>query len=152
LLTASRVYPQRIRWNPLAACRIDLVSSPQFDLLRNSWRKSGYRSIDADLAAAFQAITKDVQANDRRVVPRFSAILGEFALHKYRQKNSASKEGARGGWRIYALFDKENNVLYPVIVYPHKEWVDASDKHITECVKELLDILQQRKNQTPTQL
>lgn len=131
----------------MAACRIEPDSSPQFAALRDQWRKGGYRSIDSDLADAFQAISKNVQANDRRIVSRFSAILGDFDLYKYRQKNRAAKEGARGGWRIYALFDKKSNVLYPIIVYPHKEWADASDKHITECVKELLDILRQRKNQ-----
>lgn len=77
-------------------------------------------------------------------MPRFSAILQGFLLHKYRQKNTAAREGARGGWRIYALFDKQNGVLYPIIVYPKKEMSDATDKQIIESVRELLKILEQR--------
>jgi hypothetical protein len=79
------------------------------------------------------------------VAQRFSSILQGFLLHKYRQKNSAAREGARGGWRFYALFDKQNSILYPIIVYPKKEWSDASDEKIAECVRELLKILEQRR-------
>jgi len=78
-------------------------------------------------------------------MPRFSSILQGFVLHKYRQKNTAAREGARGGWRICALFDKQNNVLYPIIVYPKKEMSDASDKQITDAVRDLLKILEQRR-------
>lgn len=142
-----RAYLQRIRRSQLAACKIDFDSSPQFKILREHWRKSGYPSVDADLAQAFVAISKEVQANHCRIMPRFSAILGDFALHKYRQKNSAAKEGASGGWRIIALFNKKINILYPVILYPKKVLADASDKQVTESVKELLGILKQRQNQ-----
>jgi hypothetical protein len=141
-----RAYPQRTRWNPLASCKIDPDSSPQFNVWRNHWRKSGYPSIDADLAEAFQAISKDVQAKHRSIVPRFGDVLGDFALHKYRQRNKAAKEGASGAWRIYALFNRETNVLYPIIVFPKKAWADASDRHVTECVKELVQILRERQS------
>lgn len=129
----------------MAACRVDLDASPQFSILRDFYRKHGYPSIDDDLAAAFQEISKDVRANHCRIVPRFSAVLQGFLLHKYRQKNTAAREGARGGWRIYALFDKRNNILYPIIVYPKKEMDDAPDQQITDCVRELLKILEQRR-------
>jgi hypothetical protein len=129
----------------LAACRIDPDLSPQFKILREHWRRSGYPSIEDDLTEAFRAISKEVQANHCRIVPRFAAVLGDFLLHKYRQKNRAAKEGASGAWRIYALFDKQRNVLYPIIVYPKKAWQDASEQLIIECVHELTTILHQRE-------
>jgi hypothetical protein len=131
----------------LAACRIDSEASPQFNTLREHWRKSGYPSVNADLAEAFEAITKEVQAKHCKVMPRFTEILGGYTLHKYRQKNSAAKEGASGGWRIVAIFDKSARVLYPIILYPKKAMSEASDKQITECVLGLLKILQQRRGQ-----
>lgn len=72
-------------------------------------------------------------------MPRFSAILGQFKLFKYRQKNEFARKGARGGWRIYALFD--GTTMYPIIVYPKNAWEDATYDVITEAVKELLKIL-----------
>lgn len=140
-----RAYLQHSRRSQLAGCKIDSDSSPQFKTLREHWRKSGYISVDADLAEAFVAISKEVQANHCRVVPRFAAILGEFVLHKYRQKNSAAKEGASGGWRIIALFDKNTRELYPIILYPKKVMSDATDKQVKDGVKELLEIIQQRR-------
>lgn len=83
-------------------------------------------------------------ANHCRVAPRFSSVLQGFQLHKYRQKNSGAREGARGGWRFYALFDKQNSILYPIVVYPKKEWKDAADILIEKSVKEILVILEQR--------
>jgi len=128
----------------LPTCKVDFAASPQFSILRESWRTHGYPRIDEDLAEAFQAICKDIQANHCKVVQRFSDVLGNFQLHKYRQKNNQAKEGASGGWRIYALYDKPHGILYPIIVYPKKEWVDVTDKFVTEQVHELLDILRQR--------
>src|SRR5437667_12098876 len=32
--------------------------------------------------------------------------------------NKAAGEGARGGWRFYALYDKATQTLYPIVVYP----------------------------------
>lgn len=128
----------------MPACKVDHDASPQFSILRNFYRTHGYPSIDDDLAEAFQAIKQNVQANRCRTVPRFSAVLQGFLLHKYRQKNKAAREGARGGWRIYALFDKQNNVLYPIIVYPKKEMTDVPDRQIIDCVGELLKVLEQR--------
>ncbi len=125
----------------MATCRVDDAASPQFSKLRDHWRTHGYPSVGYDLAEAFRAIARDVQANHCKPAQRFADILQNFRLHKYRQKNSAAKEGARGGWRIYALYDKLNGSLYPIIVYPKKEWADANDKLITECVRELLSIL-----------
>lgn len=69
----------------------------------------------------------------------------KLALNKYRYKDTASREGASGGWRFYAVLDKETNILYPIIVYPHKKWADASDEDIKKCINELLQILRQRE-------
>jgi hypothetical protein len=129
----------------LAGCRID-QSSPQFNKLREHWKKSGYPSIDDDLNEAFKAIAADVHAKNWRLVPRFSEVLGSFLLYKYRQKNNAAREGARGAWRFYALFDKTTSVLYPVVVYPKKAWADASDDVITGSLEEMIAILHPPKH------
>jgi hypothetical protein len=127
----------------LGACKVFPDTSPQFAILREHWRKSGYPSVETDLIEAFNAIKRDVKANHCAIVPRFASVLGKYQLHKYRQKNKAASEGARGGWRIYALYDKEQSALYPIIVYPKKVWEDAQYDHVTKCVEELLKILQQ---------
>lgn len=116
------------------------------------WKKKGYPSVKSDLESAFQKIQKDVMACDCRNAERTSAILLEAIgpdrrvyLHKYRCKDKASGEGASGGWRFYAVFDKDTNVLYPIIVYPHKQWQDASEDYIKDCVNELISIIKQRE-------
>jgi hypothetical protein len=65
-------------------------------------------------------------------------------LYKYRHKDTASREGASSGWRFYAIFEKDFGILYPIIIYPHKEWADASYEEIKKCVDELITILKQR--------
>jgi len=144
LLIVCRKF-QHIRRNPLPTCRVDFAASPQFLILREHWQTHGYPSIDDDLAEAFQNIGKDVQANHCKVVHRLTDVLGNFQLHKYRQKNRGAREGASGGWRIYALYDKPNGILYPIIVYPKKEWVDADENFIIKHVRELLEILRPKQ-------
>jgi hypothetical protein len=134
----------------LGGCKVDPDASPEFSILRNHWKKKGYHSIFSDLENAFKAIRKDVTACHCKPTGRTSAILlqaapeRKMALHKYRHKDTASGEGASGGWRFYAILDKETNILYPIIVYPHKAWQDAHDDEIKKCVDEILSILKQR--------
>ncbi len=133
----------------MAGCSID-ESSPHFQQLREHWKKHGYRSIDTDLEDAFTNIRKDIHANQWKHVARFSAVLSfvregvryDYRLYKYRQKNRAAREGARGGWRIYAVFDPRKSILYPVVVFPKKEMEDASDDTINEAVEALLKVFQ----------
>lgn len=126
----------------MAACKIDPTASPQFVRLCNHWKNHGYPSVQDDLADAFCDIRKNILAKHGRVVPRFSAVLGgDVVLYKYRQKNSQAREGARGGWRIYALFQKTTSILYPVIVYPKKEWDDATDDTVKNALEQILSIL-----------
>jgi hypothetical protein len=125
----------------LPGCRIDAEASPQFAALKEHWKRAGYDSIESDLKEAFQEIVKDIQACRCRPVGRFADVIGDLQLLKYRQKNRAAREGARGGWRIYALFDRERLVLYPIVVYPKKQWADASDDLIKKAVKQLRDIV-----------
>lgn len=126
----------------MPGCRIDPDLCPQFNRLRNFYKKRGYPTIDDDLAEAFKNISKEVQANRCRLVGGFADILKHYRLLKYRQKNSGAREGARGGWRIYALHDAAAAILYPIIVYPKKELADASEKEIAEAIKEVLGILE----------
>lgn len=128
----------------MGACRIDPAASPQFNVLREHWKSHGYPSLDSDLEEAYEDIRKEVLACRCRVVQRFSVVLGNFKLHKYRHKNRAAREGAKGGWRLYALFDASTATLYPVIVYPKKEWEDAADDKIINTITELTEILKQR--------
>jgi hypothetical protein len=126
----------------LAGCKVDAQASPQFNQLREHWKKSGYPSIDTDLADAFRAISQNIDANHCTKMQRFSAILRDFVLLKYRQKNSAAREGARGGWRIIGLYRKQSGTLYPIIVYPKKEWDDATQEIVEASVQQMLGALQ----------
>lgn len=134
----------------MGTCKVDPDASPEFQILRAHWKKKGYHSVFPDLEAAFVEIRKEVTACHCKPAGRTSAILLEaaperqLALHKYRYKDKASGEGASGGWRFYAILDKATSVLYPIIVYPHKEWADASEEEIKKCVDEIINILKQR--------
>ena len=125
----------------MATCRIDPDASPQFALSCENWQKSGYPTVKSDVDDALAKIRKDHLACRCRLVPRFAAVLGDFQLLKYRQKNAGASEGARGGWRILALYHRQDGMLYPILVYPKKECDDAPDKQVTGCIQELLDTL-----------
>lgn len=127
----------------MATCRIDTDASPQFALSCESWQKCGYSTVKSDVQDALAKIRKDHLACRCRPVPRFAAVLGDFQLLKYRQKNAGASEGARGGWRILALYHKQDGILYPILVYPKKEWADAPDKQVTGYIQELLDSLRE---------
>ena len=86
--------------------------------LRDHWKKNGYRSIQKDLQEAFNAIEKDIHSKQWRPMARFSEVLGPYKLFRYRQRDSAAREGASGGCRIIALFDEKSWTLYPIIVFP----------------------------------
>lgn len=126
----------------MAACNIDSSKSPHFNDLREHWKQHGYPSIDADLNDAFANIRRNINANQCRRVPRFSAILQGKQLFKYRQRIGAAREGASGGWRIYAIYDQNSATLYPIIVYPKKVMADADDDTIRASVTALLDVFQ----------
>ena len=134
----------------MGACKVEPDASQQFAILRDYWKRKNYRSIVSDLDEAFKTLSRDVYGCHFRLAERTSAILIEaaperdLALHKYRHKDKASSEGARGGWRIWAIFDRATETLYPIIVYPHKEWSDAPDELIKKCVSEIVTILEQR--------
>ena len=130
-----------MRQGLVPGCKVEPEACPQFTKLREYWKKHGYPSIDTDLVEAFQNISKDIQANHGREMPRFSALLGGRKLFKYRQKNSGAREGARGGWRIIAILVPDTAVLYPIIVYPKKEWPDADDDTVKAGIKEIIAIL-----------
>jgi hypothetical protein len=125
----------------LDGCRVDSTASPQFNTLREGWKKSGYSSIDADLEEAFKSIRINVQACQCKPIVLPKEILGDFLLFKYRAKNKSAKEGASGGWRFYALFDRSRAILYPIIVYPKKKWVDAATELIKQSLAEIIAIL-----------
>jgi hypothetical protein len=128
----------------LGACRVDTSACPHFEVARLYWKKRGYPHIDDDLNDAFGDIQKEVMACRCRVVPRFSAVLGAYSLHKYRQKNKADREGARGGWRILAVFDNNRSVLYPILVWPKKQLADADDDDVISALQALMTHLAQQ--------
>jgi hypothetical protein len=125
----------------VSGCSIDSQACPQFNTLRERWKKNGYPSIDSDLEEAFKEIRKNIQAKHCRSVPRFKSVLGDLQLFKYRQKNDAAREGARGGWRFYALFNKATGVLYPIVVYPKKALPDADDDTVKEGIEQVIKML-----------
>ncbi len=141
----------------MAGCKIDSEASVQFNTLRSHWKKKGYPSVDKDLENAYKELSKDLLACHCKPAGRTSAILKQIApdrdaaLHKYRCKDTANSEGAQGGWRFYAILDRPTATLYPIIVYPHKQWSDATEELIRDCVKELMSVLKQRRAWTERQ-
>jgi len=103
--------------------------------------KKEHPSIESDLEDAFKRIKKEIQACHCTLVPGFSDILGDLALFKYRQKNSRAKEGAKGAWRILALYDKATCTMYPIIVYSKKKLSNAPAEEVVAAVKELIATL-----------
>lgn len=65
-------------------------------------------------------------------------MLSGYVIHKYRQKNKADREGAKGGWRIWAVFDPPKGMLYPILVYPKKHLADADDSDVIAAVQALI--------------
>lgn len=125
----------------MSGCRVDTECSQQLQKLVAHWKKKGYPSVSSDLQEALQEISKDSQACRARKVGRFSEVLGDLSLYKYRQKNSQRKEGAQGGWRIYGIFDDHTLTLYPIIIYPKKDWDEADDDTIKAAIKEIVDAI-----------
>src|ERR1700675_45269 len=108
----------------MSACNVK-SDIPHFSAAVSYWKKDGYPQIEADMSDGFTEISKQVEANDRRVCGRFSKHIGAFKLHKYRQADANHKRGASGGWRILAIYDAEKATLYPISVWPKKFQEDA---------------------------
>jgi hypothetical protein len=120
----------------LAVCTIDADASPQFQKLRDHWRRS-YPHIDTDLEAAFKSIRQNIQACGAWRIQAGAVI----EAYKYRQNSKDIKRGASYGWRIIALFHKPTAVMYPILVYPKTAWENAGDAAISAAVKEMQRIL-----------
>lgn len=75
---------------------------------------------------------------------RFSAVLGNYQLFKYRCKNTHAGVGASYGFRCYALFDSASITVYPILPFPKPEMDDAPDAEIIKCVREMVDALKQQ--------
>ena len=107
------------------------------------WRKQGYFSVQKDAELAFKAIAQNYQANHCNRMQRFDDLLEDRLLLKYRFKDSARKEGGRGGWRMIAILDLKTKVLYPIMIYPKKEWDVPDDEDLTKCVADLARAIRQ---------
>jgi hypothetical protein len=96
-----------------------------------------YPHINDDLKDAFSEIEKNILANRAR------RTLGgtRLDLYKYRQNSKDLKRGARYGWRIYCLHDKQTGIMYPIIVYPKTAWEDADNKTVKDAISTIKSIL-----------
>ena len=52
--------------------------------------------------------------------------FGPHAVWKYRFKNSDSQKGARGSYRLVAVYDREAGILFPIILYAKADKDDAT--------------------------
>lgn len=127
----------------MAAYRVDSTASPDFKSLCDHWRTHGFPSVDRDTAAAFGEIAKNHEACRGRRVQRFEDLLADRFLLKYRYRDSARREGARGGWRILAILDPPTKCIYPIMVYPKKAWEMPSGEDLRKCVSNLSTALRQ---------
>jgi len=108
-------------------------ASPTFNRLCQEYRRE-FRHLDSDLDAAFANIAKDFRAakSARRVQ------AGELVeVYKYRQNSRDIKGGNQYGWRIYALYHKAANTLYPILIFPKTAMQDASDTEIIGSIREV---------------
>jgi len=120
----------------LAGCRVNSEASPQFNKLREHWKRS-YPHIDDDLALAFSSISQDILA-----CSAFRLKAGALVeVYKYRQNSKDIRRGAKYGWRVLALYHKPSNVVYPILVYPKTVWEDANNAVVDEAVKEMRQLL-----------
>lgn len=127
----------------MAACKVDTTKSPDFAYLCKKWRKQNYSSLDADIEAALAIITENYEASHCRRMQRFDDVLEGRLLLKYRFKNSSRSEGSRGGWRMIAIFDPPTRTLYPIMIYPKKEWELPGEEDLTRSVVNLAIALRQ---------
>jgi hypothetical protein len=121
----------------LAECTVNSEASPQFNKLREYWKRKGFPQIDKDLADAFAAISKDILAVKANRVQAGPLI----EVYKYRQNSRDIKRGSSYGWRIIALFERRTATMYPIIVHPKTAYDKAGDDAIAEDVKEIRQIL-----------
>ena len=120
----------------MPGCRIDHEASPQFKKLCEHWRRT-YPHIHSDLEDAFQSIRQNINAKDARRYQGTSAL----EVYKYRQNSKDIRRGARYGWRIYCLYEKERGILYPIFVYPKPALANASDSDIKAAIREVREVL-----------
>ncbi len=121
----------------MAACTIKPEASPQFKKLCERWKRSGYRHIDKDLAAAFTAIQQDILACGAFRLQAGSRV----EVYKYRQNSKDVKRGSSYGWRILALYHKPTGCMYPIIVYPKTVWSDVDEALVASAIIEIRQIL-----------
>ncbi len=113
-------------------CRIDLEASPTFKKLIENHRRR-YPKLKDDLKEAFQRIEEDyTSASNARAIPGFSS-----KVWKYRCKCSDLRRGARGGIRIIAVYNNDNETLYPIFFFLKTEQEDVDPKVIQRLVEEL---------------
>lgn len=134
----------------MPACKIDSSKSPDFASLCEHWRKQGYPSVWKDAEAAFVAISANHEALHCNRMQRFEDVLEGRLLLKYRFKDSAHREGARGGWRMIAVLDPKTMDLYPILIYPKKKWEVPEEDDLSKSVSNLAIALRQRDLPAPS--
>ncbi len=95
--------------------------------------------------SAIAAISANHEALHCNRMQRFESLLEGRLLLKYRFKDSHHREGARGGWRMIAIFDPKMRILHPIMIYPKKIWEVPSDADLGQCVANLGMALRQRE-------
>lgn len=127
----------------MPGCKVD-DSSPILTRLREYYRNNGFPSVDEDLAKLFKAVGDNVLACKGRRAPRLADLLGTLLLYKYRQNSSDLRRGSSYGWRVYALFNPETGIMYPIFLFPKTKYQDCSDEELAAAVRELRAILTAR--------
>ena len=118
-------------------CFVKSDSSPTYRTLLSRLKKE-FPHVEDDVNKILPEIAQDFRhARHADSIPRFNDTL-----FKYRVPSSDQRRGTRGGFRLCAYYDKQNNTLYPVLIWPKSEDEDLDYEIKAKAVKELLQIIE----------
>lgn len=117
-------------------CRIDIEASPTFQRLLREYQRR-YPRTRADLVDAFSRIEQDPEH-----AAHATPLIGfGRRVWKYRSKHSDLSRGARGGYRIIAVYDGGNAILWPILLYAKVDRDDVPADVVKRAVEEIREAL-----------
>lgn len=120
-------------------CYVDYKTSPTFRALVEHYKKL-FPNIEKDL----DEIWVDIALDHRNARQAEAIIRFDGKLFKYRAPCSDQNRGSKGGYRVCAYYNRDNNTLYPILVWPKTEASDLDYKTKNKAVKELQAIINKR--------
>jgi len=117
-------------------CHIRKDTSPTYATLLQNLKKQ-FPHIEEDVEGVLVDIALDFRhARHANSIPRFND-----ALFKYRVPSSDQGRGTRGGFRLCGYYDKQNNTLHLLLIWPKSQAEDLDYETKNKAIKELLKVL-----------